>query len=99
VGGRRGEVGGREKFWGKEEAKKTNNFGQGGCVFGSSPKQLQRPHPQLVQWWLLVHSSLYDNRKASRVAGQVQGKNDQEPKINKNTMVSSKKKWTMMNPI
>jgi len=45
VGGRRGEVGGREvhrreKFWGKEEADKTNNFGQGGCVFGSSPKQL-----------------------------------------------------------
>jgi len=29
-----------------------------GCVFGSSPKWLKRPHPKLVHWWLLVHSSL-----------------------------------------
>jgi len=32
-------------------------LGKGGCVFGSSPKRLQRPHPQLVHWWLLVHFS------------------------------------------
>jgi len=30
---RRGKVGGREKIWGREEVEKTNNFGQGGCVF------------------------------------------------------------------
>jgi hypothetical protein len=24
---------------------------------GSSPKQLEQPHPELVHWWLLVHSS------------------------------------------
>jgi hypothetical protein len=29
----------------------------GGCVFGSSPKRLQQLHPQLVHWWLLIHSS------------------------------------------
>ncbi len=34
VGGR--EVGRREKFWGREEAKKNNIFKQGGCVLGSS---------------------------------------------------------------
>jgi hypothetical protein len=34
-----------------------NRFGQGGCVFYSSPKRLQWPHPQLVHWWLLVQSS------------------------------------------
>jgi len=28
-----------------------------GCVFGSSPKRLEWPHPELVQWWLLFHSS------------------------------------------
>jgi hypothetical protein len=55
IGGR--EVGRREKFWGRKEAEKVNNFGKGGCVFGSSPKRLQWPHPQLVNWWLLVHSS------------------------------------------
>jgi len=25
---------------------------------GSSPKRLEQPHPELVHWWLLVHSSL-----------------------------------------
>jgi hypothetical protein len=44
-------------FWGRVKAKKKK-IGQGGCGFGSSPKRLQRPHPQLVHWWLLVHSSL-----------------------------------------
>jgi hypothetical protein len=33
------------------------------------------------------------------VAGQVQGKNNQEPKQKKSTVVSSKKKWTVMNLI
>jgi hypothetical protein len=33
------------------------------------------------------------------VPGQVQGKNGQEPKEKKSTVVSSKKKWTVMNPI
>jgi hypothetical protein len=56
------EVGGREverrgKFWGRKEAKKNNTCEQGGCVFGSIPKRLQRAHLQLVHWWLLVRSS------------------------------------------
>jgi hypothetical protein len=29
-----------KKIWGREEVEKTNNFGQGGCVFGSSPKMV-----------------------------------------------------------
>jgi hypothetical protein len=33
------------------------------------------------------------------VASQVQKKNDQEPKKKKGTMISSKKKWTVMNPM
>jgi len=34
------------------------SLGKGrGCVFGSSPKQLEQPHPELVHMWLLVHSS------------------------------------------
>ncbi len=56
VGGGR-QVGGREKFWGQKKVEKNNNFEQGGCVFSSSPKQLEPPHPQLVHWWLLVHFS------------------------------------------
>jgi len=28
-----------------------------GCVLSSSPKWLELPHPELVHWWLLVHSS------------------------------------------
>jgi hypothetical protein len=31
--------------------------GQGGWDFRSSGKRPQRAHPQLVHWWLLVHSS------------------------------------------
>ncbi len=34
MGGKEG--GGRENFGGREEAEKTNNFGQGGCVSSSS---------------------------------------------------------------
>jgi len=30
-----------------------------GCVFSSSPKRLEWPHPELVHWWLLVHSNLF----------------------------------------
>ncbi len=45
MGGRK--VGG--KFFGVEKRlKKQITLGRGGCVFGSSPKQLQRPHPPLV---------------------------------------------------
>ncbi len=32
---------------------------------GSSPKRLDRPHPELVHWWLLVHSSP-DSEQANR---------------------------------
>jgi hypothetical protein len=46
VGGR--EVGRRETFWGREETEKPITLGRGGCVFGSSSKWLQWPHPQLV---------------------------------------------------
>ncbi len=49
--GRRGENFGAEKRW------KKNLCGQGGWDFCSSGKQPQRAHPQLVHWWLLVHSS------------------------------------------
>jgi len=37
-------------------------------------------------------------RKVSRVAGQVQGKNGQEPKKKKSTMVSNKKKMDCDEP-
>jgi hypothetical protein len=37
-GGRQGEVGRREKIWGKEEAKKINNFQQGRMCFWFIPK-------------------------------------------------------------
>jgi hypothetical protein len=40
----------------KKGAEKSLGKGRG-CVFGSSPKRLERPHPQLAHWWLLVHSS------------------------------------------
>jgi hypothetical protein len=47
--------------------KKSKTLGRGGCVFGSSPKRLEWPHPQLVHWWLLVRSSqnktLYESRE------------------------------------
>jgi hypothetical protein len=48
VGGKKfGAEKGAEKFLGRRK----------GCVFGSSPKWHERPHPELVHWWLLVHSS------------------------------------------
>jgi hypothetical protein len=43
----------------EKRLKKPKTMGRGGCVFGSSPKQLEQPHPKLVHWWLLVHSSLH----------------------------------------
>jgi hypothetical protein len=55
------EVGGGGKVGGENvgaEKGAEKSLGRGrGCVFGSSPKQLERPHPKLVRWWLLVHSS------------------------------------------
>ncbi len=56
VGGR--EVGRRENFWGGEKTKKKKKklWARRMC-FWFIPKRLQRPHPQLVHWWLLVHSS------------------------------------------
>jgi hypothetical protein len=45
VGG--GEVGRRGKFWGREGAEKSLGRGTG-CGFGSSPKWLEWPHPELV---------------------------------------------------
>jgi len=47
---------GRENFGVEKGAEKSLSRGRG-CVFGSSPKELERPHPELVHWWLLVHSS------------------------------------------
>ncbi len=49
--GRRGENFGAEKRW-----KKKNPCEQGGWDFCSSAKRLQRAHPEMVHWWLLVHS-------------------------------------------
>jgi hypothetical protein len=28
-----------------------------GCVLASSPKRVEWPHPKLVHWWMLIHSS------------------------------------------
>jgi hypothetical protein len=39
---------------GQRGGEKKNLDGQGGC---SSAKHVERAHPQLVHWWLLVHSS------------------------------------------
>ncbi len=47
--GRTGEV---EKWW-----KKKKKIGQGGWDFRPSRKRPQRAHPQLVHWWVLIHSS------------------------------------------
>ncbi len=51
-----GEVGRRENFGVEKGAEKSLGKGRG-CVFGSSPKQLERPYLELVHWWLPVHSS------------------------------------------
>jgi hypothetical protein len=50
------DVGG-ENFGVEKEAEKSLGRGKR-CVFGLSPKQLEQPHPELVHWRLLVHSSL-----------------------------------------
>jgi hypothetical protein len=42
-----GEVSRRGKYWGKVGAKKSLSKGRG-YVFGSFPKQLEWPHPELV---------------------------------------------------
>jgi len=49
------EVGG-ENFGAEKGAEKFLGRGRG-CVSGSSTKQLERPYPELVHWWLLVHFS------------------------------------------
>jgi len=52
------EVGRKEgkNFGAEKEVEKS--LGKGiGCVFGSSPNWLERPHPELVHWWMLVHSN------------------------------------------
>jgi hypothetical protein len=51
--GRRGENFGAKKRWEKKPC------GQGGWDFCSSAKRLQWAHPELVHWWLLVHSRPY----------------------------------------
>jgi hypothetical protein len=51
VVGRTGENFGVEKRWKKKKS------GQGGWDYRSSGKRPQRAHPQLVHWWLLIHSS------------------------------------------
>jgi hypothetical protein len=52
VVGRTGENFGVEKRW-----KKNKKSRQGGWDFRSSGKRPQWAHPQLVHWWLLIHSS------------------------------------------
>jgi len=47
-----GENFGVEKRW-----KNKIKSGQGGWDFRSSEKRPQRAHPELVHWWLLIHSS------------------------------------------
>jgi hypothetical protein len=37
--------------------KKKKKLGQGGWDFRPSKKRPQRAHPQLVHWWVLIHSS------------------------------------------
>jgi hypothetical protein len=49
------ELGGK-KFGAKKGAEKSLGRRKG-CVLGSCPKQLERPHPELVHFWLLVHFS------------------------------------------
>jgi hypothetical protein len=39
---------------GQRRGEKKKHLRQGGC---SSAKQAEQAHPQLVHWWLLVHSS------------------------------------------
>jgi hypothetical protein len=37
--------------------EKKKKIGQGGWDFRPSRKRPQRAHPQLVHWWVLIHSS------------------------------------------
>ncbi len=53
----RWQVGGG-KILGQRRGEKKKS-GQGGWDFRSSEKRPQRAHPQLVHWWLLIHSSLH----------------------------------------
>jgi hypothetical protein len=53
----RKEVGRRKNFGAEKRLKRPKTLGRGGWVFGSSSKQLEWPHLQLVHWWVLVHSS------------------------------------------
>jgi hypothetical protein len=53
----RGEVGRRGKFLGQRRGLKNPWAGEEDVFFCSFPKRLQQPHPELVHWWLLVHSS------------------------------------------
>jgi hypothetical protein len=49
------EVGRRENFWGREGGWKLRRQRKRMC-FGSSLKQVEEPHLELVRGWLLVHS-------------------------------------------
>jgi len=48
--------GGRKDFGAKKGSEISMGKGRG-WVFGSSTKQLEWLHLQLMHWWLLVHSS------------------------------------------
>ncbi len=43
-----------KKPWAGEKENKNALLG---CVWVHPQKRLERPHPELVHWWLLVHSS------------------------------------------
>jgi hypothetical protein len=45
-------LGQAEKTWAGEEANKKCPGWAGWMCLGSSPKQLEQPHPELVHWWL-----------------------------------------------
>jgi hypothetical protein len=74
VGG--GEVGRRENFG----AKKSLGKGRG-CVFGSSPKQFERLHLELVHWWLLVHTSrrsyTFDTKNKGKMCDKIETQDEQ----------------------
>jgi len=42
---------------GQRRGLKNPWAGEEDVFFGSSPKWLELPHPELVNWWLLVHSN------------------------------------------
>jgi len=53
--GRKREVG-KGNFGVEKRAEKSLGMGKG-CIFYSSPKQLERPHPEMMHQCLLVHST------------------------------------------